>query len=89
MSTQIPDNITFEQAASIPLALATDIIVLYNQSPAPENLSLGLKPFWEPEGATAYAGTPAFIIGGASSLGQYGMEAKHSSYSVSRAHIHC
>ncbi|KAI0661828.1 GroES-like protein [Cubamyces menziesii] len=70
----IPDNITFEQAASIPLALATDIIVLYNQSPAPENLSLGLKPFWEPEGATAYAGTPAFIIGGASSLGQYAIQ---------------
>ncbi|KAH9885810.1 GroES-like protein [Cubamyces lactineus] len=70
----IPDNITFEQAATIPLALATDVIVLYNQSPAPENLSLRLKPVWEPEGTTAYAGTPAFIIGGASSLGQYAIQ---------------
>ncbi|CDO74504.1 hypothetical protein BN946_scf184979.g59 [Trametes cinnabarina] len=68
----IPDTITFDEAATIPLALITDVLVLYNQSPAPENLSLRLKPVWEPEGATAYAGTPAFIIGGASSLGQYG-----------------
>ncbi|KAI0366160.1 GroES-like protein [Pilatotrama ljubarskyi] len=70
----IPDNLTFEQAASIPLALTTDILVLYNQSPAPENLSLRLKPFWEPEGASAYAGTPAFIVGGAASLGQYAIQ---------------
>ncbi len=46
---------------------------LYNQTPAgPTNLSLRLKPIWEPEGATAYAGTPIFIVAGASSVGQYG-----------------
>ncbi|KAI9000502.1 GroES-like protein [Trametes punicea] len=70
----IPDNVTFEQAATIPLALLTDVFVLYNQSPAPENLGLRLKPVWEPEGTTAYAGTPAFIIGGASSLGQFAIQ---------------
>ena len=69
---QIPENITFEQAASIPLALTTDVTGLYNQSPAPQNLGLRYKPVWEPEGATAYVNTPAFIVGGASSLGQYG-----------------
>ncbi|KAI9061172.1 GroES-like protein [Trametes sanguinea] len=70
----IPENITFDEAATIPLALITDVLVLYNQSPAPENLSLRLKPVWEPEGATAYAGTPAFIVGGASSLGQFAIQ---------------
>lgn len=45
---------------------------LYNQSPAPQNLSLRLTPVWEAEGQTAYAGTPAFIIGAAASLGQVG-----------------
>ena len=54
------------------MGLTTDVLVLHNQSPAPENLSLRLTPVWEPEGTTAYAGTPAFIVGGASSLGQYG-----------------
>lgn len=43
---------------------------LYNQSPAAENASLRLKPVWEAEGATAYAGTPAFIVAGATSVGQ-------------------
>ncbi|KAJ8496852.1 hypothetical protein ONZ51_g870 [Trametes cubensis] len=70
----IPDNITFEQAATLPLAITTDVLVLYNQSAAAENIGLRLTPVWEPEGATAYAGTPAFIIGGASSLGQYAIQ---------------
>ncbi|KAI0355517.1 GroES-like protein [Trametes cingulata] len=74
LTSIIPDNITFEQAASIPLALATDVLCLYNQSPAPENLSLRLKPVWTPEGQTEYKGTPAFIVGGAASLGQYAIQ---------------
>ncbi|KAI0364594.1 GroES-like protein [Pilatotrama ljubarskyi] len=74
LTSIIPDNITFEQAASIPLALSTDVLGLYNQSPAPENRSLRLKPVWEPEGQTAYAGTPAFIVAGAASLGQYAIQ---------------
>ncbi|KAI9061170.1 GroES-like protein [Trametes sanguinea] len=70
----IPDNISFESAASIPLAITTDAMLLYNQSPAPENLGLRLTPLWEPEGKTAYAGTPAFIIAGSASLGQYAIQ---------------
>ncbi|EIW54874.1 GroES-like protein [Trametes versicolor FP-101664 SS1] len=70
----IPDNITFEQAATIPLALATNVMSLYNQSPAAENASLRLKPVWEAEGATAYAGTPAFIVAGATSVGQISIQ---------------
>ncbi|KAI0765652.1 GroES-like protein [Trametes elegans] len=70
----IPENITFEQAATIPLTLITTALLLYNQSPDPQNLSLRLKPVWEPEGATAYAGTPALILGGSSSLGQFAIQ---------------
>ncbi|KAI0671364.1 GroES-like protein [Trametes maxima] len=70
----IPENITFDQAATIPLALTTVVLALYNQSPAPGNTSLRLTPVWEPEGQTAYAGKPAFIVGGATSLGQYAIQ---------------
>ncbi|EIW54863.1 GroES-like protein [Trametes versicolor FP-101664 SS1] len=70
----IPDTLTFEQAATLPLALTTDVMSLYNQSPAPQNLSLRLKPVWEAEGQTAYAGTPALIIGAAASLGQVAVQ---------------
>ncbi|EIW54862.1 GroES-like protein [Trametes versicolor FP-101664 SS1] len=70
----IPNNITFEEAATLPLALTTDVLSLYNQSPAEANLSLRLKPVWTPEGQTAYAGTPAFIVGGAASLGQIAIQ---------------
>ncbi|KAI0760994.1 GroES-like protein [Trametes elegans] len=74
ITAKIPDNITFEQAATVPLALTTTFMGLYNQSPAPENLGLRLKPIWDPEGATAYAGTPVLIVGGAGSLGQYAIQ---------------
>ncbi|KAH9885811.1 GroES-like protein [Cubamyces lactineus] len=91
LTATIPDNITFEQAATLPLALATDVLALYNQSAAAENISLRLKPVWEPEGATAYAGTPAFIVGGASSLGQCAIQlAKLAGHSpiVATASLH-
>lgn len=61
---QIPENISFDQAASIPLGFATVFTVLWNTNgfPAP----------WEEGGETRFAGKPIFIIGGASSVGQYG-----------------
>ncbi|OSC97724.1 GroES-like protein [Trametes coccinea BRFM310] len=58
----IPDNISFESAASIPLALVTDVMLLYNQSPAPENLSLRLKPVWESSGKTPRADTLNYMV---------------------------
>ncbi|KAI0649876.1 GroES-like protein [Trametes meyenii] len=74
LTSLIPETITFDQASSIPLAIATVVLGLYNQNPAPENLSLRLKPVWEPEGAIAYASTPALIVGGAASLGQIAIQ---------------
>ncbi|CDO74507.1 hypothetical protein BN946_scf184979.g62 [Trametes cinnabarina] len=81
LAAKIPENISFEQAASVPLGLATIILALYNQPPD-QPYTLGFKPIWE-EGATAeWAGKPALIIGGASSVGQYAIQvAKFAGFS--------
>ena len=68
---QIPEGISFDQAASVPLALATIVLALWDHSPRTEK-SIRLTPPWEEGGLTKYAGKPAFIIGGSSSVGQYG-----------------
>ncbi|KAI0661825.1 GroES-like protein [Cubamyces menziesii] len=83
----IPDNVSFDQAASVPLALATVVLALYNQHPDyPKTLpnylthwgrmfsTLRLKPVWEESGTSEFAGKPVFIIGGASSVGQYAIQ---------------
>ncbi|KAI0760993.1 GroES-like protein [Trametes elegans] len=70
----IPEKITYDEAASIPLALNTVVLSVYNQSPLPEIQSLRLKPVWEPEGAKEYAGKPALVVGGATSVGQYAIQ---------------
>ncbi len=80
---QIPDNISFDQAASVPLGLATVVLALYNHDPNTDKSALGLRlpdthrslrftPPWAEGGTSQFAGKPAFIIGGASSVGQYG-----------------
>ncbi|KAI0324003.1 GroES-like protein [Cubamyces sp. BRFM 1775] len=69
----IPDNISFDQAASIPLGLATVVLALYNQHPDYPK-TLRLKPVWEEGGTSEFAGKPIFIIGGASSVGQYAIQ---------------
>ncbi|TFY64053.1 hypothetical protein EVJ58_g2887 [Rhodofomes roseus] len=66
---KIPDNLTFDQAATIPLGLATAAVGLFHQD-APSG-SVGLFPPWEDGGRGKYAGEPILIIGGASSVGQY------------------
>ncbi|KAI0351750.1 GroES-like protein [Trametes cingulata] len=80
ITAKIPDNISFDQAASVPLGLATPIIGLYNHHP--ESNSIRLTPPWEEGGMAKYAGKPIFIIGGASSVGQYTIQmAKLSGFS--------
>lgn len=69
---QIPDGISFDQAATVPLGLGTVVLAMYNTDPKAAGRSLLLPPCWEPEGAATFSGKPAFIIGGASSVGQYG-----------------
>ena len=67
---QIPENISFDQAASIPLGLATITTGLWNHHP--DAKSAHLTAPYEGGGETKYAGKPIFILGGASSVGQYG-----------------
>ncbi|KAI0671358.1 GroES-like protein [Trametes maxima] len=86
---KIPDHISFEQAASVPLALDTAVIGMYNHNPQAQ--SLGFTAPWEEGGSTAFAGQPALIIGGASSVGQYAIQmAKLSGFSpvITTASLH-
>lgn len=65
---KIPDGISFDEAASVPLALATVVMALW----AKTDRSIQLIPPWKEGGLTAYARKPIFILGGSSSVGQYG-----------------
>lgn len=73
---QVPKNITIDQAASIPLGLATVATGLWGQHPQAK--SAGFPAPWEEGGATKFAGKPILIIGGSSSVGQYGMHTVHT-----------
>ena len=51
----------------------------YNHDPQARTVDFPAP--WEEDGTTRFAGKPAFILGGASSVGQYGMwHTKRSSY---------
>ncbi|KAH9894862.1 GroES-like protein [Cubamyces lactineus] len=71
-SLPIPDNISFDQAASIPLALSTVATGLYGHHPMCRSLDFPAP--WEDDGTTRFAGKPVFILGGASSVGQYAIQ---------------
>ncbi|KAH9919380.1 chaperonin 10-like protein [Fomitopsis serialis] len=66
---KIPDNLSFDQAATIPLGLATAAIGLFHEGAVTG--SVGLFPPWEDGGRALYAGEPIVVVGGASSVGQY------------------
>ncbi|KAF8557927.1 GroES-like protein [Imleria badia] len=75
--SKLPDNITFEQASSLSVGVSTTTIPLYSPSP----LGVGLKAPWD-GGRGHYAGQPAVVFGGASSVGQYAIQfAKLSGFS--------
>ena len=71
---QIPDNITLEQASTLPLGLATAAEGLYgNGTNRVEEKIDRLTPFpWEAEGQGVYNGQTIVVIGGSTSVGQYG-----------------
>ncbi|EMD31472.1 hypothetical protein CERSUDRAFT_78100 [Gelatoporia subvermispora B] len=76
VSAKIPNNITFDQAASVPLGLATAALALFDQG------SAGLPPPWEESGKGRFAGKPFVLFGGATSVGQYAIQlAKLSGFS--------
>jgi len=68
---KIPDSMSFDEAASIPLGLDTAAFALYSRHEvAVAKFSVGLYPPWEEGGRGKYAGKPLVVIGGASSVGQ-------------------
>jgi NADPH:quinone reductase-like Zn-dependent oxidoreductase len=70
MAFQIPDNLSFDQASTIPLGLATAAIGLYQKKK--ERGGLELVAPWVESGRGRYARQAIFISGGAGSVGQYG-----------------
>jgi NADPH:quinone reductase-like Zn-dependent oxidoreductase len=81
---KIPENVTFDEAASIPLGLATAAVGFYDTTPGKGGAAL--TPPWEAAGAGKYKGQGTLILGGSSSVGQYGASAvlvgygSHASY---------
>ncbi|KAI0752539.1 GroES-like protein [Daedaleopsis nitida] len=69
---KIPDNISFDQAASVPLGLATVVTGIWSHHP--EASSVDLAAPWEDGGLTKYSGQAALIIGGSSCVGQYAIQ---------------
>ncbi|KAI0366170.1 GroES-like protein [Pilatotrama ljubarskyi] len=81
LTAKIPDNLTFDQAASVPLGLATAVCGLYNHF-HPDAKSVALPAPWEEDASTQAIGKPILILGGASSVGQYVIQvAKLSGFS--------
>ncbi|TFK82276.1 GroES-like protein [Polyporus arcularius HHB13444] len=80
LAAKIPDNISFDQASSVPVALVAVILPNFNHNLAAKTANFTAP--WEEGGQTKYAGKPAFIVGGSSSVGQYAIQvAKYSGYS--------
>ncbi|RDX54066.1 hypothetical protein OH76DRAFT_1479124 [Lentinus brumalis] len=72
----------FDQASSVPVALVAVILPNFNHTLAAKTANFTAP--WEEGRRTKYAGKPAFIVGGSSSVGQYGTflhVAKYSGYS--------
>ncbi|KAI5988295.1 chaperonin 10-like protein [Pisolithus marmoratus] len=62
----IPPNLTYSQAATLPLGLDTAAVGLYS-----DTLGAGLTPPWTEGGQGKYSGKPILVYGGSSSVGCY------------------
>ncbi|GJJ11937.1 hypothetical protein Clacol_006175 [Clathrus columnatus] len=68
ITAKLPENLSYDQAASVPLGLATGATGFYN--PIETGAGLGLTAPWE-GGEGKYSDQGILIFGGASSVGQY------------------
>ncbi|KAI0787304.1 GroES-like protein [Fomes fomentarius] len=71
LAAKIPENLSFDQAASVPLALASVVTVFWSHDEAAAGHTLDFPAPWEEGGLTEFVGKPIFITGGATSVGQY------------------
>ncbi|EKM58621.1 uncharacterized protein PHACADRAFT_117701 [Phanerochaete carnosa HHB-10118-sp] len=67
---KVPDNISLDEASTIPLVLATAALGLYDSKRSPHG-GLGLTPPWEKGGRGKYADEPIVINAGSTSVGQF------------------
>ncbi|KAJ3512074.1 hypothetical protein NLJ89_g3733 [Agrocybe chaxingu] len=65
-SQWIPPNLSYDEAATLPVALSTAYVGLFNQNPHGAGFSAPLTQAEEGK----YAGEPLVVLGGASSVGQ-------------------
>lgn len=68
---QIPSNISFEEAATIPLCLSTAVVGLYGQL-RQNHGGAGLVRPWEQGGRNKYHNEAIIVIGGSTCVGQFG-----------------
>ncbi|KAG1759322.1 chaperonin 10-like protein [Suillus occidentalis] len=66
-TAKIPDNLGYDDTATIPLAFDTASTGLYNDN----KYGFGLTPPWVLHGIGKYSATPIIILGGASAVGSY------------------
>ncbi|CAA7269474.1 unnamed protein product [Cyclocybe aegerita] len=77
-ASKIPANVSYDGAATIPVALNAAYVGFYNAPPH----GMGFAPPITPEARGKYAGMPIVILGGASSVGQITIQlAKLSGFS--------
>ncbi|KAF7982409.1 hypothetical protein HWV62_28517 [Athelia sp. TMB] len=69
-TTKIPENISFDAAATLPLTLMTAATGLYQKGA----LGAGLRAPWEENGRGHYKGTSILIIAGGSCVGGYAIQ---------------
>ena len=68
--SQLPEKVSFEDGASLPLAYSTAAVGLYHQAGGPR-----FVPPWAEGGKNKYANIPIVILGGASAVGSLGKHA--------------
>ncbi|KAI5990855.1 chaperonin 10-like protein [Pisolithus orientalis] len=73
-SAGIPPNLTYNQAATVPLGLDTAAVGLYS-----DTLGAGLTPPWMEGGQGKYPGKPILVYGGSSSVGCYTIQLARAS----------
>ncbi|KAI0715787.1 GroES-like protein [Cerioporus squamosus] len=77
LAAKIPEKVSFDQAATVPLAVATAGIGLYH----PQGVTKFVAP-WVEGGRGKYAGVPLVVIGGSSVVGSLAIQlAKLSGFS--------
>ncbi|KAK7682602.1 hypothetical protein QCA50_014402 [Cerrena zonata] len=68
-ASKIPPSLSFDEAATIPLAISTAGVGLYG--PVERGGGTGLTPPWLNEGRKKYSGQPVVVFGGSGSVGKY------------------